>query len=238
MAKQIALTDSGKGFEFTLIELVVGKESGKGVAELSKQAKGGQTLVSLGYVPVDYLLNLKPPRNRNELSNNEVYLSDWVKRACLYPNPPVYMNVSTFFSTLGEISREAVQLGMPKDSGFTLGMSCVPETVVNTIIKGGFQIARKFVSDPNSDFEQDVMQQLVLTHKVAQIFGVALRRVAQPELYATIDCIREALIKSQGVASLKGCGEELEAIVAKYERLTRLLGDPLPFKRLPQYNAR
>ncbi len=181
---------------------------------------------------------MKPPRDANTLNKNEAYLLEWARRACEYPNPPIYENVAVFLSTLGEISREAVQLGMQKDAGFKLGMPRVPETVINKIAKDGLLMVRKLVSDPNSDFEKDVVPQVILTQSVAQLFGVTLRRVAQTDIYATVDSIRDSLVKSFGVASLKGCEGTLEGITTNYEKLTGLLGDPLPLKRLPQYKAR
>ncbi len=56
MAEQVALGDGGKGLEFGLIELVVGKASGKIAEEASKPAKSVQTLVELGYVPATTFL--------------------------------------------------------------------------------------------------------------------------------------------------------------------------------------
>ncbi|MBI2581103.1 hypothetical protein HYV85_04855 [Candidatus Woesearchaeota archaeon] len=217
-----------------LVALVVGP----GTKDETKQLpppETAHTLVRLGYIPANYLLEVPlPHRDLSIFSKDQIYLLDWVKRACEYVNPPTPGNIRNFLSALGEISRAAVNLGLEKSAGFQLGSPYVPQTVKAHVVERGLWMIRKKVEAPRllGDLEVEISRQAALIEAVAQIFGGTTRRLAQEDLYKTVDALREAFIKGDNVLGLEGSG--VDEIRAAYERLTLQLGDPLPLKRLPQ----
>lgn len=215
----------------SLLELVVGQENGQG-QEQSPPPEKPPTLVTLGYIPPDYLSKLVPPfLDSIRFSGDKLYLIEWVKRACQYPDPPILKKVNTFLSELREILREGGLLGFQEKAVFEFGRPYIPHAVIG-IVKDGLWMIRKMVPDPASDLESEVSRQADLINAVAYVFGSTVRRVAQKELHGTVDGLRRTFIRSAGVADLKGTsGDGVEKM---YDRIAAQLGDPLPLWRLPQ----
>lgn len=221
-----------------LVKLVVGQGT-----EKEKQLpppKIAQTLVELGYIPADYLFNVPRPHQDPDLirfSSSQRYLLEWTRRACAYANPPTPENVRLFLSTLGDVSREAVRLELEKNAGFQLGAPYLPDAVKKNIVEQGLWMIRKAVEAPSllAGLEIQISSQAALIEAVAQIFGGTIRRLAQEDLYKTVNRLRDAFVKSDNLLGLRSQGvDEMRAV---YQRLTAQLGDPLPFKRLPQFRS-
>ncbi|MBI2143048.1 hypothetical protein HYU20_01775 [Candidatus Woesearchaeota archaeon] len=220
-----------------IVALVVGHETGDGKKQLPPP-KIAHTFVDLGYIPEDYLFNVPSPHNDTTLSKfskGQIYLMEWVKRACEYANPPTPENIGIFLSVLGEISREAVSLGLEKGAGFDLGHPYVARGVEDKVVRQGLWMIRKKVEAPRllGDLEVEISRQAALIEAVVQSFGGTIRRIAQGDLYKTINSLRGAFITGNTVLGLEGKEEGKIAVATTYKRLTAQLGDPLPFNRLP-----
>ncbi len=185
--------------------------------------------------PPDYLLAHQPWIDIEKIQDpNEKYIVTWVRRASVYVNPPTPENIRNWFGKLGELYREGRGFKPPVEL-FEAGRRDVQYAVTRIIAGQGLELIRRLIKNHRGgDLEAVIMRQLVPMIGTVRWYGSSLQRLVPEEVHRTVDDLRAACVGIENTARLVKTNNYGGLPEESYDRLTRLLGDPLPLKRLPQ----
>ncbi len=207
-----------------IVALVVGKEA----KELVLSPVDSARTVPQIFKPTYLLGNLGPRLNKDELSDPQKYLLSMTQRAGDYANVPDQIGVSNYFMAIARAYHEGAKLN-PKLDVWTTFRHTIALDIRTKIVEGGVAFARKIVRhDP--DWEVAAPQQMALTERVLQMFGLSIERVAQEELYSFVDLYGGRCSAAASLAETQGNEDRVRELRNTYRALTAALHDPKPLR--------